>query len=233
MTEGPAHSVCPQGGTTPRRFGAGRSLGGILALLSAALLATLVFSSACGTWYSGLQSDPQGLSPEYSAALREHTRRGWKSRGFDKLVSATATLRTRDFEEVLRAEQVRLLSAPTSRSAAPVVSEVGGGVDVVLFIEALQPAWERLDRPDPVWRFYLEVDGVSHEPVGIAALNVRDATLTHLFPYVSRFGRAWLLSFPVDEVGSRPVLWMTGAPAQLRLEFAVSPSPRRMVTSEG
>lgn len=182
--------------------------------------AFLLIAPGCGTWYSGLRLQGDEVSAAYAEALERHTRRGWRTKGFDNVVSVTATLHTSGFGEAVRAEQARLLttsaSGPSEFSGA-----LGGGtgVSVVLFIEALQPAWERLDRREPVWRFFLEVDGARHEPSSIAALDVRDANLIHLFPYVTRFGRAWLLTFPVDDPGTHPVLWMTGAPAQLRLEF--------------
>lgn len=174
----------------------------------------------CGTWYAGLREMPGDTSPAYAETLARHSVRGWRSKGFDHQVSVTATIQTRAFVAARHAEQARLLSLPAERvsTTQPKILDTEG-VSVVVFVEAPHPAWERLDRAESDWRFFLEVDGTRYEPDRIRALDGRDATLVHLFPYITRFGRPWLIEFPIESLSTRPALIMTGAPAQLRLEF--------------
>jgi hypothetical protein len=189
----------------------------------AAVAMGAVLVAGCGTWYTGLQAPTGEVSDAYADALHAHTRKGWRSQGVERVVSATATLQAPAFLEARRAEQARLMGVPLVEAGEirhDLPLEVPGTA-VLLFIEAVEPAWERLDRAESVWHFHLEVDGVRHAPTAIRRVDERDATVQHLFPYVSRFGRAWMLFFPVDHVGAAPVLHMSGAPAQLRLEYDV------------
>ncbi len=186
------------------------------------LCLSVLMLGGCGTWYSGLRGPVRGVSEEYATALKTHTRKGWRTQGLDRVVSVTATVQTSDLLEVMALEQSRLsLSAPEQAGRKLAGQLAGEGTSVVLFIEALEQGWERLDRGEPVWRILLEVEGARYEPSRVTALDARSPTVRHLYPYMNRFGRAWLLVFDVDEVGDRPVLWMMGAPAQLRLEFAL------------
>lgn len=186
-----------------------------------AVVAGVLALTGCGTWYAGLRESPENASADYADALEAHSMRAWSSIGFDQQVSVAATIQTEAFVAARRAEQARLLSLPPGQVFAPESSLLDGesGVAVVIFIEALRPGWERLDRSETDWRFFLVVDGVRYEPDVVRGLDGRDTTLVHLFPYMTRFGRPWLLVFPVDDPGNRPALIMTGAPAQLRLEF--------------
>ncbi|MFW6369237.1 MAG: hypothetical protein ACOC0J_01495 [Myxococcota bacterium] len=177
-------------------------------------------TAGCGTWYSGIEPTGRQDGAAYEEALARHSRRGWRSRGLEEIVSVTATLQTRDFLEARLAEQERLgAPSPPVLAVDGKVHEAERGISAVVFIQAPDPAWERLDRRGSAWTLFLESGGRSWEPAAIEALEGRDATILHLFPYITRFGRPWLVSFECEEVGPEPALVVTGAQAQLRLVF--------------
>jgi len=190
----------------------------------AALCAVVVTAGGCGTVYQGVPGYDVALPAAYAKALSAHTR---AARSYTNLVQralVVATLETPDFLEARFSEDARIHDLPEAERAARLEAfrKQNPGITAVIFLDASRPSWQDLSAKDSIWRVALEVSGKSYDAASVEKLDERNATLRHLFPYASRYGRLYLVRFPEGAekaVGETSTLVVAGAPARVRLKF--------------
>jgi len=190
------------------------------------LLVLVSFLSGCaGGVGAALPKTRAPISP-YDDALEANTRAAISYHGFDRELTAVVTLLSPEFEEALAKELSRLgrqdLRDPLGLQATP-----EGAKELLVFIDARDPAWEKLMDVAPVFALQSQRsqaapgsgDGLGRGPTAtiLRAFDVGDSTLRHLFPHINTFGRFFRARLPQGD--SAQTISISGAPATLRLNF--------------
>lgn len=154
---------------------------------------------------------PQKLDQEYEILLRGWTQSGQIYHSLDSILLVHATYLAPDFRQAFGKQYLDVFGIDPGKvdtDLEKIATSVGRGHEFFLFADANNMSWNNLDEPGSVWRLGLwgGEDQPGVPPIKIHGFKGRGPNLKAFFPYLSRFGRPYLVIFPLDQPNGKPVL---------------------------
>lgn len=154
---------------------------------------------------------PQKLDQEYENLLRKWTQSGQIYHSLDSILVVHSTYLAPEFREAFGKQYLDIFGIDPGKvdsDLEKIATSVGRGHEFFLFADANNMSWNNLDEPGSVWRLGLwggeDQPGVA--PIKVHGFKGRGPNLAAFFPYLSRFGRSYLVIFPQEQPNGRPVL---------------------------
>ena len=169
---------------------------------------------------------PKTLDERYENLLRDWTRSGQVFQALDLILVTHATYLSPGFRQSFGEQYLQIFGIDPGRMDSDlekIATSVGRGHEFFLFLDTTQTEWNNLDERDSVWR--LGLWGGPNQP-GVPPLSVqgfqgRGPNLRAFFPFLTRFGRPYLVVFPIDQPNGKPVLDPENGVLTLRLASAL------------
>ncbi|MDF1565728.1 MAG: hypothetical protein P1V51_22020 [Deltaproteobacteria bacterium] len=181
---------------------------------------SLLLLTACSTVQgASVLSRSRGKVQPYDGELEAASRSAMLYSGFDRVMTVSITLMTPAYQGALDAELERLARAEV-RESLGLEAPPAEGLDLVLFLDGRDPAWEDLEDRSSTFRVEL-LEGERATPATLVRrLDEEDPTLRHLFPQVGDFGRLYRLrAAGVSSSAGELSVRIAGAPGDLVVGF--------------
>ncbi len=198
-------------------------------------LAIALATAACGT-PPRIDPVPQvrggdaALQAQYEAALRRWTRRAELYDRLDARLFIAGTLLSPTFRDALTARDTALGLTPS-----PLLSPRPGEAfppTLLLGAYAHDAQFDALDNADGIWRLTLTTPQGTLAPQKIRRVSRPDQWFKASFPYLDRFWRVYLVTFPVPARADAAFAWedavftLQGVAGRITLNFqAVDAAP--------
>ena len=183
--------------------------------------AALVLGLACAPTPS--MRGPQKMEQNYERLLKIWTQSEHIYHSLDSILLVHATYLAPEFRQAYGDQYLKIFSIDPGRvdsDLEKIATSIGRGHEFFVFADSGNAAWNNLEEHDSVWRIGLwgGDDQLGVPPISIHPFEGRGPNLSAFFPYLTRFGRTYLVVFPLDQANGKPVL----NPANGRLTVKLS-----------
>jgi hypothetical protein len=122
-----------------------------------------------------------------------------------------ATYLSPEFRQAFGAQYVKIFGIDPGKVDSDlerIATSVGSGHEFFVFADTSTYTWNNIDELDSVWRMALwgGPDQIGVPPVSTQGFRGRGPNLKAFFPYITDFGRSYLVVFPLDQPNGKPVL---------------------------
>jgi hypothetical protein len=161
---------------------------------------------------------------DYRAQLSHWTRSDRVYRGFDTQLFVTATFHTPELRRTFAVAFPDIYGHGGTITKRELV-ELTGDVERFhnFFVAAYTPddKWNDLDQPDSIWRLRLSgAQDVAVDPAMVESIKI-DANIRQVYPYLSRFDKAYIARFPLADAMNRLVVDSSTTVIKLRIASAL------------
>ncbi len=171
--------------------------------------AVTLFAVGCGVqpnWRG-----PQRLDEKYENMLHKWTHSSQIYHFLDSILLVHCTYLAPEFRDAFAEQYLKIFSIDPGKvdsDLEKIATSVGRRHEFFLFADSNNPEWNNLDEKDSVWRLGLwgADDQPGVPPVSIHRFEGRGPNLKAFFPYLNRFGRSYLVSFPLEQSNGRPIV---------------------------
>ncbi|MBR2979907.1 MAG: hypothetical protein IKC51_08250 [Myxococcaceae bacterium] len=189
---------------------------------------SLTLATACGTPpridpVPQVRNGDAALQTQYEAALERWTRRAELYDRLDARLFIAGTLLSPTFRDALSARDSSL-GIPPSPLLSPKPGETFPPT-LLLGAYAHDAQFAALDNADGIWRLTLTTPQGTLAPQKIRRLSRPDQWLKASFPYLDRFWRVYLVTFPVSAQSENAFAWdeavftLQGVAGRITLDF--------------
>ena len=197
----------------------------IFGSLLSIILLVLVIGTGCSSFRS-VSRDPDDSSQVlYEEALRKWTVHSEVYKGFDPILLTSGTFRSSAFRRAYVnkfARDYHLDPQIKKKMLADEQAMSENNLEFILAIYSPNPQ-HRLDSRDPIWRIYIEKEGLGRFPPSeIQNLRKKRAQLEQLYPYITPWNQIYRIQFripkPMKATGQLYLI-LTGVLGEARLTF--------------
>lgn len=182
---------------------------------------------------SGCAGEKTVVRPPYDDILKAWTRGAKVYDGLDTTIYATATFKSSEFREAYISRYTDAIRADESLKKTLFDKEAGEHEKYnEFFMSVYTPVseWNDLDKPNSVWKLYLEDGrGARLTPIYVRKVDRDDALVKEFYPYLDAWSTAYVVRFPkYTETGTEPIpgketealkLIIAGVPGEGELEW--------------
>jgi hypothetical protein len=151
------------------------------------------------------------LNKKYGEELQRWTRGERIYYSLDRIMFVYATYLSPEFRKVFNDQYITFFGMNPEKvdtDLEKVAASTGQGHEFFLYADTPELGWNNLDNRDSVWRVGLwggsQQPGA--EPILIRPFKDRGPNVRAFFPFISDFGRAYLVVFPLEQQNGAPVL---------------------------
>ncbi|MBN1960069.1 MAG: hypothetical protein JW841_03920 [Deltaproteobacteria bacterium] len=191
------------------------------------LLSTWFLLASCSsTPLASLYGQQQNITAkDYRTILTRWTRSDRVYRNFDTKIFVTATLHAPEFRRAFALAFPEIYGhggTITKRELVTLTGDVEQFHNFFIAVYTPDDKWNDLDQADSIWHLSLigSNDKVAVDPASIEPIKI-DANLREVYPYITKFDKAYLVRFPLTDAMHQLVLEPQSTSATLRIASAI------------